>query len=175
MTQEIPVLARKRLEELALLRPAFPPSRAEIRNLNEEHQRQLTAGQRLADGVANGMGSWRFIIVQTCLLALWILFNVVASLSHWDAYPFILLNLIMSFQAAFAAPIIMMSQNRQVQKDRLAAEHDYQINITAENEIKAILKHLEYQDELILQILHRMEHEGIISEGGQPAGRGAAP
>ncbi len=70
----------------------------------------------------------------------------------------------MSFQAAYAAPIIMMSQNRQGQKDRLAAAHDYQINIRAEEEITAILRHLEYQDDLILELLHRLERARPANE-----------
>ncbi len=106
------------------------------------------------------MGSWRFILTQSGILAIWVALNVVGIVAHWDPYPFIFLNLVMSLQAAYAAPIIMMSQNRQGQKDRLAAEHDYQINVRAEAEITAILRHLEYQDDLILHILHRMEREG---------------
>ncbi|HUX86798.1 MAG TPA: DUF1003 domain-containing protein [Chloroflexota bacterium] len=128
-----------------------------ISNINEEMEKRLTVGQRTADAVANSMGSWRFILIQSGLLALWIFLNVVAWISHWDTYPFILLNLVMIFQAAYAAPIIMMSQNRQSQKDRLAADHDYQINLKAEEEIKGILMHLEYQDDLILQVLERLE------------------
>jgi len=92
---------------------------------------------------------------------------VVGFVVRWDPYPYILLNLVMSFQAAYAAPIIMMSQNRQGQKDRLAAAHDYQINVRAEEEITAILRHLEYQDDLILQLLHRMEDAG--PDGGAGA------
>lgn len=158
MSQDVHGLTPKQLGELMRLRPTFPHEYPEIRDINQEIEKRLTAGQRAADAVANGMGSWRFIIIQSCLLAMWIVLNVAAFIAHWDPYPFILLNLVMSFQAAYAAPIIVMSQNRQAQKDRLAAEHDYQINSTAAEEIKAILAHLEYQDELMLQMLHRMEH-----------------
>lgn len=72
----------------------------------------LSRGQRIADAVARTMGSWRFIIVQSTLLAVWVTLNVTAWRAHWDPYPFILLNLALSFQAAYAAPFIMMSQNR---------------------------------------------------------------
>ena len=75
------------------------------------------------------MGSWPFIIVQSIILAIWISLNVIGYMNHWDPYPFILLNLALSFQAAYAAPIIMMSQNRQAAKDRLMAEQDYEINL----------------------------------------------
>jgi uncharacterized membrane protein len=81
-------------------------------------------GQRAADRIANVMGSWTFIIIQSIFVGAWILLNLVAVLRHWDAYPFILLNLLFSTQAAYAAPIIMMSQNRQAQKDHLRDDHE---------------------------------------------------
>jgi len=86
--------------------------------------------------------------------------NVVGFVAHWDPYPFIFLNLVMSLQAAYAAPIIMMSQNRQSQKDRLAAEQNYQVNIRVETAIMSILQHFDYQDDLILQPLRRIEQHG---------------
>jgi len=98
----------------------------------------LTLGQRVADGVAAGMGSWRFIIIQSVLLTFWVILNVAAWIRHWDPYPFILLNLALSFQAAYAAPIIMMAQNRQQDIDRKAADNDYRINIKAELEIELL-------------------------------------
>jgi uncharacterized membrane protein len=102
------------------------------------HRYQLTLGQRIADTVAATMGSWTFIIVQSVLLFFWIVLNITAYVEKWDPYPFILLNLALSFQAAYAAPFIMMSQNRQQDIDRKAAEHDYQINIKAELEIELL-------------------------------------
>jgi uncharacterized membrane protein len=84
------------------------------------------------------MGSWTFIITQSVLLMFWITLNVTAYLQQWDPYPFILLNLALSFQAAYAAPFIMMSQNRQQDIDRKSAEGDYQINIKAELEIELL-------------------------------------
>lgn len=103
-----------------------------VRNVNVEYDRQLTLGDKVADRVAATVGSWRFIIIQSLLLATWIALNAVAWIAHWDPYPFILLNLTLSFQAAYAAPISMMSQKRLAAKDRLAAEHDYAVNVTAE-------------------------------------------
>jgi uncharacterized membrane protein len=99
---------------------------------------QLTFGQRIADRVAATMGSWTFIIAQSVLLLAWVVLNVTAYMKSWDPYPFILLNLALSFQAAYAAPIIMMSQNRQQDIDRQAASNDYQINIKAELEIELL-------------------------------------
>jgi uncharacterized membrane protein len=150
-------LGRRTLDELWRYRPHHGHDHPPIRNVNVEFEDRLTAGQRIADGFAATMGSWRFIIVQSILFAGWVTLNVLAWVRQCDPYPFILLNLVLSFQAAYAAPIIMMSQNRQALKDRLAAEHDFQVNLKAEDEVRAILHHLEYQDELILQILHRLD------------------
>jgi uncharacterized membrane protein len=98
----------------------------------------LTFGQRVADIVAAAMGSWPFIIIQSLILLVWIVLNVTAFIKRWDPYPFILLNLALSFQAAYAAPFIMMSQNRQQEIDRKEAESDYKINIKAELEIELL-------------------------------------
>jgi len=108
------------------------------KNWHQEHNEALGFGSRLADSVANGMGSWRFIIVQTILVLLWMGLNGVGYFYHWDAYPFILLNLLFSTQAAYAAPIIMMSQNRQSERDRIQAQADYQTNVDAKLEIEAL-------------------------------------
>ena len=105
---------------------------------HQEHKDNLSFGSRLADSVATGMGSWRFIIIQTVIVAIWMALNFVAFVYHWDPYPFILLNLLFSTQAAYAAPIIMMAQNRQNERDRMHAEADYQTNIDAKLEIEAL-------------------------------------
>lgn len=97
-----------------------------------------TTGQRVSDAVAEVVGSWKFIIIQSALLVLWIMVNLLAWVNHWDPYPFILLNLMLSFQAAFTAPIIMMSQNRQNSIDRQKAENDYSVNVKAELEIEQL-------------------------------------
>src|SRR5580765_606800 len=122
------------------------------RNVAQEFEEHLTLGQRIADRVAETMGSWTFIIIQSTILLAWIVLNVVAYMNHWDPYPFILLNLGLSFQAAYAAPIIMMSQNRQADKDRLAAEIDHETNVRAELKTGMILKRL---DDLEKAIYHK--------------------
>ena len=103
-----------------------------------EHEENCTYGQRIADKVANGMGSWTFIISQTVFVILWMSLNIIGLMHHWDVYPFILLNLLFSTQAAYAAPIIMMSQNRQSERDRCQAMKDYQTNMDAKEEIEAL-------------------------------------
>jgi uncharacterized membrane protein len=102
----------------------------------------LTLGQRVADTVAATMGSWRFIIIQSVILAAWITLNVVGFVQQWDPYPFILLNLALSFQAAYAAPIIMMSQNRQEARDRMRAELDLETDLKAETLIEEVHLHM---------------------------------
>ncbi len=145
-----------------------------VKNINQIQAEKMTTGQRVADKLATVMGSWAFIIIQSIILTFWITLNVIAYINHWDPYPFILLNLALSFQAAYAAPIIMMSQNRQAAKDRLMAEQDYVVNIKAEEEVKSIMAHLEQQDEVMIDILRRIEsqHHVIMNklEVPQPDG-----
>ena len=107
-------------------------------NWHQKHIAASSIGDRLSDSVANGMGSWKFIIWQTVIVLIWMALNIVAFVQHWDPYPFILLNLIFSTQAAYAAPIIMMAQNRQSQRDRIQADNDYHTNLEAKKEIEAL-------------------------------------
>jgi len=136
-----------------------------VRNLNDVYEEHRTRGDRTADRFAAVMGSWTFIIVQSALLFIWVLLNVTAWIMHWDPYPFILLNLALSFQAAYAAPIIMMSQNRQAAKDRLEAHQDFQVNQKAEEEVRVILEHLEAQSTALRELLERLDR----IEGGAQA------
>jgi uncharacterized membrane protein len=107
------------------------------KNLNEEYDRQLTVGQRMADKIADFGGSWRFIGLFAAVLISWIAVNTAFFLRKpFDPYPYIFLNLILSCLAAIQAPVIMMSQNRQEEKDRLRAEYDYKVNLKAELEIR---------------------------------------
>jgi uncharacterized membrane protein len=135
----------------------------EIRkNWHERHHDTLGFGSHLADSVAKGMGSWTFIIIQTILVVLWMGLNLVGYIYHWDVYPFILLNLVFSTQAAYAAPIIMISKNRKNDRDRIQAQADYQTNIDAKLEIEALaikLKSLEVDKlDKIIQMLNQMEN-----------------
>jgi uncharacterized membrane protein len=131
----------------------------EIRNLNEKLTAERTVGQKIADSVASGMGSWRFIIIQTLVVVVWMILNMVAFMHHWDPFPFILLNLVFSTQAAYAAPIIMMSQNRSAERDRAQAQNDYETNIAAKEEIEQLMRRLDAIEEnkldKILSILEK--------------------
>jgi uncharacterized membrane protein len=111
------------------------------RNVDQDISEQLTFGQRLADKVAGFGGSWTFISIFAVILVGWILLNSLILVAYWksfDPYPYILLNLFLSMIAAIQAPIILMSQNRQAHKDRMSAEHDYEVNLKAELEIMTL-------------------------------------
>jgi uncharacterized membrane protein len=109
---------------------------------HEADLQKRTIGDKLADWVASSMGSWTFIIVQTIIVAIWIALNVIGFMHHWDAYPFILLNLLFSTQGAYAAPIIMMAQNRAADRDRIQARADYETNVRAKEEIEQLQESL---------------------------------
>jgi len=130
-------------------------------NWHQKHKEEMTFGQRLADSVATGMGSWRFIIIQTIIVFAWMILNVIAFLDHWDPYPYILLNLLFSTQAAYAAPIIMMAQNRQNERDRAQADEDFRTNVEAKKEIEelqVILNKIELDKlDKIITMLENME------------------
>lgn len=118
-------------------------SRIEIHDPNAEH---LSTGEKVADNAAGIIGSWKFIIIQTFLVALWVIFNLVGLILQWDPYPFVLLNLMFSVQAAYTGPILLLASNRQSQKDRaMAAKDDQELDE---------LKSLQDQQMQILSELH---------------------
>ena len=146
-------------EELELLRRLRATKRARKHPAADT----LTFGARVADAVAATMGSWPFIIGQSIVLLIWIVLNVTAYVEKWDPYPFILLNLALSFQAAYAAPFIMMSQNRQAAIDRVAASHDYDINTKAELEIELLHQKIDIMREKeiteLLQVIRNFQEQ----------------
>jgi uncharacterized membrane protein len=115
------------------------------KNINIEFDQKLTFGQRLSDKLSDYAGSWGFIITFFGVLVLWIVINTVLLVfRHFDPYPFILLNLVLSCLAAIQAPVILMSQNRQEARDRLRAEHDYLVNLKAELEIRHLHEKIDH-------------------------------
>lgn len=125
---------------------------------HQEHRQRLTTGQKIADRITRVMGSWSFIIAQTIIIIVWIMVNLTAYIYHWDPYPFILLNLLFSTQAAYSAPIIMMAQNRQNQRDRVQAKSDYETNRAAKREIEDLQKSLSrIENEKLNKILELLE------------------
>ncbi|WP_196596004.1 DUF1003 domain-containing protein [Pectinatus frisingensis] len=135
-------------------------------NVNKKFRENLTFGQKAADMVAKIVGSWTFIIIQTMLFIAWMGINAYLVYQYaenrsfflaWDPYPFILLNLMLSFEAAYTGPIIMMSQNRQAAKDRLTAESDYHINIKSEKELRTMMQHQVHHDLLLREIAEKLD------------------
>ena len=153
MNTEITMLAERLLErgfddltpseQRVMKRAAHRLSTA--RNVNTEFAESRSFGDRIADQVASFGGSWTFILIAMAVLMLWICLNTVilTRAEAFDPYPYVFLNLILSMLAALQAPIIMMSQNRQAEKDRLAAEQDYDVNLRAEVEVVEIRTMLE--------------------------------
>jgi len=140
---EIDVLLNEQNEQLKKLHNIVKETVNEeqliINNLLHPAKEMITRGQSISDKVARFGGSWKFIILFCIVLAVWIAFNALAPRSaHFDPYPFILMNLILSCIAALQAPVIMMSQNRQEEKDRMRSENDYLINLKAEVEIRSL-------------------------------------
>jgi uncharacterized membrane protein len=113
----------------------------------EQMQSDLTLGQRISDHVAKAVGSWKFIIIQSICILGWVIYNAINHPNGWDPYPFILLNLMLSFQAAYTAPTIMMSQNRLSEIDRQQASNDFEVNVKAELEIELLHQKIDMMKE----------------------------
>lgn len=111
-----------------------------------------SVGAKAADRVTSVVGSWKFIITQSIILLIWVILNITAFIWQWDPYPFILMNLLLSLQAAYTAPIIMMSQNRQSAKDRAIVSTDLIINNINQEQVAIIIKHLIIQYKLLYEI-----------------------
>ncbi len=158
----LPDVPADSIPSIASLSRRFPAPMSHVGhdalNVNALFEARMTVGQRAADAVARRLGSWRFLIIQSCVLAAWIAVNVAEVVfKPFDPYPFILLNLVLSFQAAYAAPVLLMSANRQAEKDRLAAHNGYVVGQRSEEENRAILHHLEAQDDLMITLLRSLK------------------
>jgi len=133
------------------------------------HLPPRTLGEAASDRIADIVGSWRFILIQSVLLVFWLILNSIAWIQHWDPYPFILLNLALSFQAAFTAPIIMMAQNRQSDIDRHKAQLDYDVNLRAELDISALHQKLDVLREQdiarLIGLIETLTKERLAQDG----------
>jgi uncharacterized membrane protein len=128
--------------------------------VNKAHYDDAPLGARIADKLAAGMGSWPFIIIQSVLLLIWVAINFYGLfVKRWDPYPFILLNLLLSLQATYAGPIVLLAGNRQSQKDRITLEHAADEADKGEEHITRILIEIRKNTELTLQILQELEAE----------------
>ena len=128
-----------------------------VRDLNREFERKLTFTDRVASDFARLIGSWIFVLAQLGLILVWIILNVISVLRHWDPYPFMFLNFIFTLEAAIWVSVVLMALNSQADRDRLRAQNEFELNVKAEEEIKALMNHLMHQDEILLQIVNRLD------------------
>ena len=134
---------------------------------------ERTRGERLADTISDRIGSWGFLIIQTVVVTVWVGVNVAGLALRWDPYPFVLLSLLFSVQAAYLGPILLLSQNRSAQRDRIMAEHDYVTNERAEQFTEALLSELLRNSQATLAIagFHGIELEAIVQHESQLAAK----
>jgi uncharacterized membrane protein len=128
-----------------------------VRDLNREVERKLTLSDRIATDFARLVGSWTFVLAQAGLMLVWVVLNAFNLINRWDPYPFQFLNFILSLEAAVWVSLVLMAFNRQSDRDRLRAQHDYELDVKAEEELKALMNHLMHQDEILLQIVNRLD------------------
>src|SRR6266849_5904 len=128
-----------------------------VRDLNREVERRLTFADRVAADFARLVGSWVFVLAQVGLMVLWVGLNAFNLIHPWDRYPFLFLNFILSLEAAIWVSVVLMALNRFADRDRLRAQHDFELDIKAEEELKALMNHLMHQDEILLQIVNRLD------------------
>ena len=128
-----------------------------VRDLNRETERRQTLADRIAIDFTRLVGSWVFILAQVGLIVVWVLLNALSLINRWDPYPFQFLNLILTLEVAAWVSLTLMAFNRQADRDRLRAQHDYEVNVKAEEELKALMNHLMHQDEILLQIVNRLD------------------
>jgi uncharacterized membrane protein len=153
----MPVAINREIEDVArdLIRHQHdhPP----VRDLNRETDRRQTLSERIGFDFARLVGSWVFVLAQVGLMVVWVVLNAISALAHWDAYPYQFLNFILSLEAALWASVVLMALNRMYDRDRLRAQHDYELDVKTEEETKALMNHLMNQDEILLQVLNRLD------------------
>jgi uncharacterized membrane protein len=157
--------------------PVNPPQQSPIASVNELFYEERSFGQRAADAVTEFVGSWQFIIVQSIALVLWVALNTAALIAHWDPYPFIFMNLLVSLESALASPMILMSQNRQADRDRAIARNEFVLTIKAEAEVRAVLAQLTAQDKAIAELRELLIalQTGAAREAASGTSSGSAP
>jgi uncharacterized membrane protein len=128
-----------------------------VRDLNREVERKLTFADRVADDFARLVGSWVFVLAQAGIVVLWVGLNALNLIHPWDRYPFLFLNVILGLEVAVWVSLVLMALNRLADRDRLRAQNDYELNVKAEEELKALMNHLMHQDEILLQIVNRLD------------------
>ena len=129
-----------------------------VRDLNRESDRRRTLPQQFADALARAVGSWTFLGVQAALSAAWVVVNVLALTERWDPVPFPLLDLAFGAEVLVAIVVAIMAMNRAADRERLRAQGDYEMHVKLEEELRSIMTHLEVQDEVLLEVIQRLDH-----------------
>ena len=130
----------------------------QVRDLNRESDRRRTAPQQIADGLARAFGSWTFLGIQVVLSGAWVVLNALALTRHWDPAPFPILDSLFGFEVVVGIVIALMAMNRAYDRERLRAQGDYEMHVKLEEELRALMTHLEVQDEVLLEIIQRLDH-----------------
>ena len=128
-----------------------------VRDLNREVDRRLTIPDRIADDFSRLVCSWIFVAAQVGIMIVWVALNAFNLIRPWDHYPFLFLNFILSLEAAIWVSVVLMALNRFADRERLRAQHAYELDVKAEEELKALMNHLMHQDEILLQIVNRLD------------------
>jgi uncharacterized membrane protein len=158
-----------------------------VRDLNREVERRQTFADRVAIDFSRLVGSWVFVLVQVGIMVIWVGLNALNLIRPWDRYPFLFLNFILSLEAAIWVSVVLMGMNRLADRDRLRAQQDYELDVKAEEELKALMNHLMHQDEILLQIVNRLDRgdremkrlarrlEELIESNSAAAAKAASP
>ena len=149
VTREIDDIARS----LVRHQHDHPP----VRDLNGESDRRLRVAERIAEDLGRFVGGWTFVLVQAAIVASWLGLNVATQVGHWDPHPFLLLNLVVTLENALWASLVLMAVNRASARERLRAQQDYEDRVKTEEETRMLMSHLEAQDEVLLQVLQRLD------------------
>ena len=128
-----------------------------VRDLNRDVERRLTFADRVADDFSRLVGSWPFVLAQLGIIVVWIALNALRLIRQWDPYPFGFLDVVIGLEIAIWVSLVLMSLNRMADRDRLRAQQEYELNVKAEEELKALMNHLMHQDEILLQIVNRLD------------------
>ena len=128
-----------------------------VRDINREVERRQTFSDRVGDDFSRLVGSWVFVLVQLGVMVIWVGLNALNLIRPWDRYPFTFLNFILSLEAAIWVSVVLMSLNRINDRDRLRTQQEYELNVKDEEELKALMNHLMHQDEILLQIVNRLD------------------
>ena len=136
----------------------MPSPARTVRNVHDVYRRDLSRAERIAIGATQIVGSWTFVLFQSLFLSVWIGLNLVAWVQRWDPYPFILLNLVLNVIASYTAPLILMAQNRDAERDRLMMHEDYETNREVAVEVATILRILEEHGQILTMLLEQRHH-----------------